>query len=55
MWNKEIKMVEKYNEMNGTHYQIVIDNFKNAFWVLNDYGMMVGSNEMNKIWEYYGQ
>ena len=55
MWNKEIGMVQKYNEVNGTEYQIIIDNFNNSFYIADKYGNMVTDTEVHKVWEYYGQ
>ena len=54
MWNKEIGMVQKYNEVNGTEYQIIIDNFNNSFYIADKYGNMVTDTEAHKVWEYYG-
>lgn len=34
-WKKEINMVRRYNEVNGTKYEIVIDNFKEEYWFVD--------------------
>lgn len=54
MWKKEIEMVEKYNEMNGTEYQAIIDNFNNSFYIADKYGNIIPDTEAHKVWEYYG-
>ena len=54
-WKKEINMVQRYNEVNGTKIDIVIDNFKGEFWFTDEYGNRLTSMEEKKIWEYYGE
>lgn len=55
MWKKEIRMVQKYNEVNNTNYEIVIDNFKGEYWFTDEYGNRLSSIEEKKIWEFYGE
>ena len=54
-WKKEIGMVNKYNEVHGTNYEIVINDFEDTFLITDKYGNKISSEVMNEMWNYYGQ